>query len=143
MRSFLAIFNQNNSSYFTEDGFFKTGDIVEFRERGVIHSVVRKKDVVNKFGNKINCVEIEHILESFNEIQHAAVVGIPDQQMGQSMYAFLVGEQMTYDKLRQKLVEFGLAEFKIPDHICYLATLPLNARLKVDRSKLIEMAQQN
>lgn len=140
---FSGYFNQSNSSYFTEDGFFKSGDIVEFHESGAIYSAVRKKDVVNKFGNKINCTEIEHILESFNEIQQAVVVGIPDQKMGQSMCAFLVCEHITHDELRQKLVEYGLAEFKIPDHIRYLTTIPLNARLKVDRSKLIEMAQQD
>lgn len=140
---FSGYFNQDNSTYFTDDGFFKTGDIVEFSEKGEIKTAVRKKDVVNKYGNKISCIEIERILESFSEIQHAAVVGIPDKKMGQSICAFLVGEHIVEDKIRQKLAELGLAEFKVPDHIRYLATLPLNTRLKVDRTKLIEIAQQS
>jgi 2,3-dihydroxybenzoate-AMP ligase len=140
---FSGYFNQDNRNFFTEDGFFKTGYIVEFKGEGVINSAVRKKDVVNKFGTKINCIEIEHILESFGEIRRAVVVGIPDKKMGQSMCAFLVGDRISNDTLRKKLVDIGLAEFKFPDQIRYLSTLPLNARLKVDRSKLIEMAQRS
>lgn len=121
-----------------EDGFWKSGDIGVVDEDGFYYIYDRKKDVINRGGEKVFSVEVENVLKRFPGIVEAAVVGVPDEVFGERVKAFVVGE-----KINQQLIEElksychdHLAKYKVPEYFEVLESLPKNAAGKVMKEKL-------
>lgn len=139
---FSGYFNQNNDKFFTEEGYFISGDIIELTEDNQVITAYRKKNVINKTGNKISSYEIEDLLLAMDEIRQAAVVGVKDIELGQAIFAFVVGQTVPQEKIKKHFIALGTPDFKVPDRVIFMDEIPLNSRLKIDRIKLAELGEK-
>lgn len=137
-------FNHDNQDVFSDDGYFRTGDMVEIcGENGNFYKIVgRCKDIINRGGMKISPVELDIALEAHPDIVEAAVCAYPDERLGEKICACLVmnpgTELLSMQALQQYLLEMGLAKFKLPERIEALDALPRNPLGKVQRFVLQE-----
>ncbi|MFI6933998.1 (2,3-dihydroxybenzoyl)adenylate synthase [Streptomyces sp. NPDC050287] len=131
---------EHNARAFTEDGFYRTGDLASITPGGRLVVQGRIKDVVIRGGDKIAAGEVEAHLVTVPGIAAAAVVPVPDEFLGERIYAFLVSraeeEAPPLSALKAALQEKGLADFKLPDRAEYVADLPLTPLGKVDKKVL-------
>ncbi|KSZ56528.1 enterobactin synthase subunit E [Rhodococcus pyridinivorans KG-16] len=129
---------EHNSTAFTPDGFYRTGDIVRLTEHGYIVVEGRAKDQINRGGEKIAAEEVENHLIAHPAVLDAAVVSMPDQYLGERTCAFVVTEGETPKALALKkfLRERGLAEYKIPDKVQFVDAFPVTGVGKISRNEL-------
>jgi len=135
-----------NEGVFTDDGFFRTGDLVEFGEAGALSVRGRVKDVIIRGGENISALEIEEYLLRHNAIQDAAVVGYPDAVMGERVAAFLVveaGEVLSPSAIGAYLQACGVAAHKRPERIHVVTELPRTASGKVQKQLLRQQTGQH
>lgn len=127
-----------------QDGWFRTGDIVHIDDDGFVHIVDRAKDMVLRGGENIYCAEVEAAIYDHPAIAEAAVFGVPDDRLGETVGVaiFLVeGATLTKEDLVAHLVP-KLAKFKIPESVWFRdEPLPQNANGKfVKRTLRDELA---
>jgi acyl-CoA synthetase (AMP-forming)/AMP-acid ligase II len=131
------------SAAFDADGWFRTGDIGIVTEDGWVKITGRSKDIFIVGGFNAYPAEIEEMLREHEEIEDAAVVGMPDPRMGEVGAAFVVlrpgatadaGSIIAWSRER-------MANFKVPRHVEILDALPLNATMKVTKVPLKARAQ--
>ncbi|MDC3725725.1 MULTISPECIES: (2,3-dihydroxybenzoyl)adenylate synthase [unclassified Rhodococcus (in: high G+C Gram-positive bacteria)] len=129
---------EHNSTAFTPDGFYRTGDIVRLTEHGYIVVEGRAKDQINRGGEKIAAEEVENHLIAHPAVLDAAVVSMPDQYLGERTCAFVVteGEVPKALALKKFLRERGLAEYKIPDKVQFVDAFPVTGVGKISRNEL-------
>ncbi|MBL1084123.1 AMP-binding protein [Streptomyces actinomycinicus] len=132
---------EHNARAFTEDGFYRTGDLASITPEGRLVVQGRIKDVVIRGGDKIAAGEVEAHLLAVPGIVAAAVVPVPDELLGERIYAFLVsraedGRKPSLSALKAALQERGLADFKLPDRAEYVPDLPLTPLGKIDKKVL-------
>ncbi|RUO62990.1 class I adenylate-forming enzyme family protein [Pseudidiomarina insulisalsae] len=129
---------QATTDTFTADGWLKTGDIAVRDEEGFYWIKDRKKDIIISGGVNIYPREIEDALATHPQVAEAAVVGVPHDQWGETVKAFVVlREPMAdmADELRRYLSE-RLADYKLPRLFAELDELPRNANGKVLKHEL-------
>ncbi|MDA8020135.1 MAG: acyl-CoA synthetase [Thermoanaerobaculia bacterium] len=123
---------------FTQDGFFRTGDVAT-SERGCYRLLGRRSvDILKSGGEKISALEIEAILRIHETVADAAVVGLDDPEWGQRVVAFVEtheGSAVEPDALRHFCRE-RLAAYKVPKEVEIVERLPRNALGKVVKGKL-------
>ena len=119
------------------DGWFKTGDIATIQADGYIKIVDRKKDMINVSGFKVFPNEVEDVLSSHPDIVEVAVVGVPDEQGGEAVKAFIVtaNEQLTIEQIR-KFAKETLTAYKVPHLIEFRKELPKTNVGKILRREL-------
>jgi 2,3-dihydroxybenzoate-AMP ligase len=128
-----------NRRAFTADGFLRTGDLVRLRADGNMLIEGRVKDVIVRGGEKVSAEEIEEHLMQHPAVREAALVEVPDALMGEKSFAYVTPQQQpppTLPELRKFLRERGLADYKLPDYVEALSTLPRTAVGKIDRNEL-------
>lgn len=111
----------------TEDGWYKTGDLGKFDEAGNLVVVGRKKDMIIRGGMNIYPIEIENILLKHPRVLDVAIVGMPDHMMGQRACAFIVprpGQQFTFDDMVSFLREKRVSSFKLPERLELVHEIP-------------------
>jgi acyl-CoA synthetase (AMP-forming)/AMP-acid ligase II len=127
---------------FTEDGYFRTGDLVEIcgEPPNYYRIVGRCKDIINRGGMKISPSEIDTLLEGMPGLLEAAVCAYPDEQLGEKICACVVPQQgqqaPSLAAVCEYLQQCGIAKFKLPERIEVMAALPRNPMNKVVRSAL-------
>ncbi|MBB1242008.1 AMP-binding protein [Streptomyces durbertensis] len=135
---------EHNARAFTEDGFYRSGDLVRRTTGGEIVVEGRVKDVVIRGGDKISATEVEGHLTAHPTVQQAAVVAAPDPVLGELTYAYVVpvpGEPTpTLPQLRKLLRARGLADYKLPDRVEVVDGFPLTGLNKVDKKTLAARA---
>jgi 2,3-dihydroxybenzoate-AMP ligase len=131
-----------NRLAFTPDGFLRTGDLVRRTVRGDLVVEGRIKDIVNRGGEKVPAEEVEQRLVAHPAVLQAAIVPIPDLGMVEKTCAFVVAHRPhpTLSQLREFLRAAGLAEYKFPDQVEFVETLPYTNLGKVDKRALRERA---
>ena len=125
----------------TEDGWFKTGDIATMDDEGFIKIVDRAKDLVKSGGEWISSVDIENTLMGHPAVKEAAVVGVPHPKWQERPVAAVVlkdGAQATPEELRAYLAQF-FAKWQLPDAFVFLEALP---RTSVGKFKKIALREQ-
>ncbi|MGB5083992.1 MAG: (2,3-dihydroxybenzoyl)adenylate synthase [Methylocystis silviterrae] len=129
---------EHNARAFDEDGFYHTGDLVEMTADGYVKVVGRKKDQINRGGEKIPAEEIENLLLQHRAVVHAALISMPDSLMGERSCAYIVANDAALRPiaLRKHLRSQGIAEFKLPDRFEFIDQMPLTAFGKVDKQTL-------
>ena len=133
---------------FTDDGFFRTGDIVEIcGEPANYYKIVgRCRDVINRGGMKISPVEIDLLLESMPNIQEVAVCAYPDERLGEKICACIVPKPdtptPTLEQVCEHLNQAGIAKFKLPERLEIFERLPRNAMGKILRYQLVEQVSR-
>ncbi|MEB3371491.1 class I adenylate-forming enzyme family protein [Saccharopolyspora mangrovi] len=106
------------------DGWLHTGDLARIAGNGLVHLVDRAKDVINRGGENVYSVEVENALAAVPGVVEAAVVGVPDDVMGEKVGAVIVAdEEFDTEQLLGHLAE-QLADFKIPQFL-HLSDRPL------------------
>ena len=126
-------------------GWLDTGDLGYFNEEGYLYIVDRKKDMINRGGEKICSIDVENTLYDIPDITEAAVVGIPDEKYGEvpaAMICLKQGSDLTSEKLRSMLKE-KLASFQIPAVFLIVDSIPLTPNSKIDKKKIRQLLSQN
>ncbi|MGC5664611.1 (2,3-dihydroxybenzoyl)adenylate synthase [Micromonospora sp. WMMD723] len=133
-----------NRVRFTGDGFFRTGDVVLSRPTGHLEVVGRINDVVNRGGEKVPAQELEELLMTMPAVAGAAVVAVPDPDMGELTCACIVPRGAEHppalQEIRSALTERGVAGFKLPDRLVVFDRLPVTAVGKIDKKTLTARA---
>lgn len=126
-----------NQTSFT-DGYWCSGDIAKIDDDGFVYILDRKKDMINRGGEKIFSIEVEDVLKKHPEVKQAAVVSSPDPIFGEKVKAFIVSDTLT-DSDIEKIKEYCslyLAKFKVPELFEFIDVLPQNAAGKVLKQRL-------
>jgi acyl-CoA synthetase (AMP-forming)/AMP-acid ligase II len=123
-----------------KDGWYHTGDLMRQDEKGNLWFVSRKKYLIIRGGSNISPVEVEQVLISHPAVQDAAVIGVPDAELGERVASFIQLEStdppsITLKNIRSYLAE-RLAGYKIPEQFKIVSEIPRNALGKVDRNAL-------
>ncbi len=129
---------EETAKAFTDDGFFRTGDLVRSDQDGFFYLVDRKKDMFISGGENVYPAEVEAALREHPDIAEACVVGMPDAQWGEVGHAVLVlrpGASMDEGAIRAHC-EQRLARYKLPKKILALDQLPRTGSGKVIKSEL-------
>lgn len=128
---------------FDREGYFHTGDLGFFDERGCLHFVKRLKDVIKTMGVNVAAPEVERFLETHPEVRRAVVVGVPHATRGENVAAFVVPTTGELDEASVVAhCRGGLASYKVPRHVFLVAEadLPISASGKVEKGRLREEA---
>lgn len=131
---------ETNAKSFTADGFYRTGDLVFKRGRHVFHQG-RKKELINRGGEKISCAEIEDLILTHPAIENAVVVGMPDPVFGEKACVFAIlkpDQSLTLPELTDYLLRLEIAKFKLPERLEVVDSFPISPAGKVLRRELRE-----
>jgi len=136
-----------NREAFTEDGFFRSGDLFEIAGSGhesrYYRFVGRCKQLIIRGGVNISPEELETVLGAHPNLADVAVVGCPDDTMGERVCAVVVlrpGESISLGEIAEHLRERGVAIYKFPERLCVVDQLPRNPMNKLLRNQLREVA---
>jgi acyl-CoA synthetase (AMP-forming)/AMP-acid ligase II len=130
---------------FTDDGWYRTGDLGIVDEDGFLRITGRLKDVVNRGGEKVPVVEIENLLFTHPKVKDVAIVAMPDPRLGERACAFVVteGEQSTtLDDVREFLAAAGVSRYYWPERVELVEALPRNAVGKIQKNLLRDRAAE-
>jgi fatty-acyl-CoA synthase len=128
----------------TEDGWFKTGDIVAMHPKGFVMIKDRSKDVIKSGGEWISSVELENALMAHSAVAEAAVIAIPDEKWAERPLAVVVlkeGASATGDELREFLAP-NFAKWWLPDRFEFVPEIPKTAVGKFRKTALREQFVQ-
>ncbi|WP_040524884.1 acyl-CoA synthetase [Gordonia effusa] len=121
----------------TDDGWFRTGDIAVVDDGG-FHKIVGREsvDLIKSGGYRIGAGEIEHVLLAQPGVAEVAVVGVPDNDLGQRIVAYVVGD-ITNSQSLIDVVAQSLSIHKRPREVRIVDSLPRNAMGKVQKNELM------
>jgi len=122
------------------NGLYYTGDIGVMDEEGFIFVVGRSKDMIKIGGNRASAKEIEDAIYEHPDVADAAVIGVPDEILGEAPKAFIVlKDHKIHDEFREQILNFlksRLAGYKVPKLIEFRESLPKNESGKVQKLQL-------
>jgi fatty-acyl-CoA synthase len=121
-----------------EDGWFHTGDIVEYDDEWYFYVRDRKKDMFISGGENVYPVEVENVLYKHPAVHMCAVVGLPDEKWGEVGKACVVlkpGQSVTEGELLAHMQEH-LARYKVPKSVSFMDALPLSSMGKILKREL-------
>jgi long-chain acyl-CoA synthetase len=121
------------------DGWLHTGDLARVDADGLLYIVDRKKDMINRGGENVYCIEVENALAGAPGVGEAAAVGVPDEMMGEKVGAAIVpaaGVVLDIDAVIAHC-RASLADFKVPQYVALRSEpLPRNPGGKVLKAQL-------
>lgn len=123
---------------FTEDGWFKTGDIVTVDDDGFIFIKDRKKDMIIIKGLKVFSAQVEAVICEHPAVEECAVIGVPDGRGGEFVKVYVVkkeGAELSDGEFR-KFLKTHLDNYKRPRDFEFVESLPKNALRKVLKREL-------
>jgi acyl-CoA synthetase (AMP-forming)/AMP-acid ligase II len=131
------------------DGWFHTGDLVRADDKGQLHFVDRRKNLIRRSGENISAMEVEGVLLQHPAVAAAGVTAVPDEVRGDEVMACVVrrspGAAPADEALARELVEFCLARlayYKAPGYVSFCAGLPLTPTEKIQRGQLSELGRR-
>ena len=130
-----------NARTFTPDGFYRSGDLMRLHPSGNYIVEGRKKDLINRGGEKISAEEIENLILSHPAVLNVACVPMPDPVLGERTCAFVIlqpGATLTLKKLTSFLLDKGIAKFKLPERLEVVDDFPLSKFGKVSKHVLTQ-----
>ena len=122
-------------------GWIHSGDLAKMDEYGNLIIVGRIKDVIVRGGENISPTEIEDILYTYDKVEQVAVVGIPNDRLGEGTCACIIrkkGKTFTYDEMKANFKD-KVARFKIPDRIEFMDEFPTTPSGKIRKVELREI----
>lgn len=136
--------NEEETRLAFHDGWLKTGDLARIDEDGDFHIVGRKKEMIITGGENVYPQEVEQCLLAETLVEEASVIGIPDEKWGECVVAFVVTKQNTahYEEMIKAHCKQHLANYKVPKKFYFIKQLPKTVVGKIDKKKLLQMAQQ-
>ena len=134
-----------NARAFTYDGFYRSGDLMRLHPSGNYMVEGRKKDLINRGGEKISAEEIENLILGHPAVQNVACVPMPDATLGERMCAYIIprrGKSLTLPELAAFLMEQEIAKHKLPERLEIADEFPLSPFGKVSKKDLTERITQ-
>jgi len=130
---------ESSPEQFTDDGWFRTGDVATMSPDGYMNITDRTKDLIKSGGEWISSVALENALMAHPKVMEAAVIAIPDEKWAERPLAAVVltpdAGEVTADELREYLAP-KFAKFWLPDKIVFLKELPKTSVGKFDKKVL-------
>jgi amino acid adenylation domain-containing protein len=120
-----------------------TGDLFRTDEDGFLYFVGRKDDIIKSRGEKVSPREVENVLHALDGVVEAAVVGVPDELLGEAILAALVVANGTTLSEREVIAHCArhLESFMVPKHVEFRSGLPKTSTGKISRMQLRELVQ--
>jgi len=131
-----------NARQFTPDGFYRSGDLMRKHPSGNYIVEGRKKDLINRGGEKISAEEVENLILMHPAVQNVACVPMPDAALGEKMCAFVIlkqGQSLHLKELVGFLLTKEIAKFKLPERLEVLPDFPVSTFGKVSKKALGEL----
>ena len=131
-----------NARQFTPDGFYRSGDLMRKHASGNYIVEGRKKDLINRGGEKISAEEVENLILMHPAVQNVACVPMPDAALGERMCAFVIlkaGHELHLKELVGFLITKEIAKFKLPERLEVLPDFPVSTFGKVSKKALGEL----
>src|SRR5258705_13964163 len=111
---------EHNARVFTRDGFYRSGDLMRQHKSGNYMVEGRKKDLINRGGEKISAEEIENLILSHESVQNVSCVPMPDPVLGERMWAYVIlrgGGSLTLPSPVAFLLDQEFATLQLPGRI--------------------------
>ena len=128
---------------FDPEGFLRTGDLGMVDEEGYVHLVGRRKDVIIRSGSNVYPQEVEDRLLAHPAVLETAVVGVPDEFLGEAIGAVVVpieGAIVTAEEIRD-WCRLTLTNHKVPDLVSFHDALPMTGTGKIRRVELARLIE--
>ena len=135
-----------NARQFTSDGFYRSGDLMRLHRSGNYVVEGRKKDLINRGGEKISAEEIENLILGHPAVQNVACVPVPDPNLGEKMCACVIlrrGAALSLAELTDFLKAREIAKFKIPERLEVFDDFPMSTFGKVSKKVLSDMVTRD
>lgn len=135
---------EKNREAFTDDGFYRMGDIVRKQGRYVF-TEGRKKDLINRGGEKISCEEVENLIFAHPSVKAVTLVAMPDDVYGEKACAFVItkpGHGLAFEELVAFLRSQNIASFKLPERLELVDEFPVSPVGKILKRQLREMISE-
>ena len=132
---------EKNAEAFTADGFYRMGDIVR-KEGRYVFTEGRKKDLINRGGEKISCEEVENLIFAHPKVKAVTLVAMPDPVFGEKACAFVIvkqGQYLEFAELIAFLRQQNIASFKLPERLELVNEFPVSPVGKILKRQLREM----
>lgn len=135
---------EHNAAAFTQDGFYRTGDVVRRHPSGNLVVAGRAKDQINRGGEKIGVEEVENHILAHPAVHDTSVVALPDPYLGERTCAYIIprGKAPARREVFAFLRERGLAAYKIPDRVSFVDAFPATAVGKTSKRDLRGSSEQ-
>jgi 2,3-dihydroxybenzoate-AMP ligase len=129
---------EKNAESFTADGYYRMGDIVRKWGRN-IQAEGRRKDMINRGGEKISCDEVEGYIHRHPAVKSACLVAMPDPVFGEKACAFVIlrdGASLSLEELNAFLRGLQIASYKLPERLEIVTQFPLSPVGKILKRQL-------
>lgn len=130
-----------NEESFTDDGWFKTGDLAMLDQDQNLIITGRIKDIISRGGVKFNPADIEELIMSHPSINQAAIIPMPDEVLGERACCFITVTQSQNINLKE-ICEFldskRISKNKWPERLEIIKEMPLTPTKKIIKSRLLE-----
>ena len=136
---------EHNARAFTTDGFYRSGDLLRKHPSGNYVVEGRKKDLINRGGEKISAEEVENLILGHPSVQNVACVAMPDPLLGERMCACVLlepGRSLTFDELVTFLQGEEIARHKLPERLEFFDEFPLSPIGKVSKKDLVTLVAE-
>lgn len=134
-----SYFKTNNNESFSEDGWFKTGDVCTIDEDGYMEIKDRTKDLIKSGGEWISSVAVESALMAHPKVREAAVIAIPDEKWVEKPLALIVLVDKNEGVSMEELIEFlsrDFVKYQIPKDYIYINEVPKTSVGKFDKKEI-------
>jgi cyclohexanecarboxylate-CoA ligase len=128
-----------------EQGWFSTGDLATMDEYGYIRIVGRSKDIIIRGGENIPVVEVEYLMHEMPQVAEVAIVGTPDERLGERSCALVSlhdGQELTLRQVTDYLESRKLAKQYLPEKLVIIDSMPKTPAGKLQKFKLREWASR-
>ena len=135
--------SDDEAGQFTDDGYFKTGDIGRIVDGRYLEITGRRKEIIIRMGENISPLEVENVLLQCDAIERVAIVGVANARTGERAGAFVTlkpGRSLSFAEMQSFLAASGLARQKFPEELHIVDALPTNSIGKVLKSELKALA---
>ena len=129
-----------NAAAFTQDGWFKTGDLATIDADGNVVITGRVKDLINRGGIKINPTDLENVIMAHEAVVLAAIVPMPDDVMGEKACLFVTlapGARFSFEEMTSHLASRGFAKMTWPERLEIIDEMPLTPTRKIIKGELV------
>ena len=137
---------QANADAFTEDNFFKTGDLAIVDVDQNVRITGRVKDIINRGGVKINPTDIENLIAAHPAVTLAAIAPMGDDIMGEKACLFVTlvpGKALSFDEMIDYLAKAGIAKLRWPEKLEVIDEMPMTPTKKVMKHVLTRMVSSS
>lgn len=141
---FLGYYQRPDIVAFNNDGWFDSGDLAYADEDGYIRISGRTKDVLIRGGENVPVVEIEGVMLKHPAVKNVAIVGYPDERLGERACAFVTlreGHDLSLDQVQAHMLASKVAKQYWPEKLMLIEQFPFTPSGKIQKFKLKEIVQ--